>query len=42
MFAEDKTDVVPYVGTWIEMLWKLRRPSAPRVVPYVGTWIEMV
>ena len=35
--------VVPYVGTWIEMLALASLRSAPlRVVPYVGTWIEIM
>ena len=33
--------VVPYVGTWIEILSVCLRSSSSRVVPYVGTWIEI-
>ena len=33
--------VVPYVGTWIEILSIGRRIHFETVVPYVGTWIEM-
>ena len=36
-----KAHVVPYVGTWIEMLDTSHQKSVPDVVPYVGTWIEM-
>ena len=34
-------EVVPYVGTWIEITknWQIARMR--QVVPYVGTWIEM-
>ena len=35
--------VVPYVGTWIEIKRSLYVPiSSLRVVPYVGTWIEIL
>ena len=34
-------DVVPYVGTWIEMLAHCELFHRARVVPYVGTWIEI-
>ena len=34
--------VVPYVGTWIEMIVSALPPQLTIVVPYVGTWIEMV
>ena len=34
-------EVVPYVGTWIEMCLIPIRIWNPGVVPYVGTWIEM-
>ena len=33
--------VVPYVGTWIEILYPEVLRSATPVVPYVGTWIEI-
>ena len=37
----ENDQVVPYVGTWIEMpLMCSRYPCIP-VVPYVGTWIEI-
>ena len=39
--AYEWVEVVPYVGTWIEMtVWGLPRQPII-VVPYVGTWIEM-
>ena len=35
-------DVVPYVGTWIEMTKTTKSPKqSKKVVPYVGTWIEI-
>ena len=34
--------VVPYVGTWIEMVIRMIIHRRLRVVPYVGTWIEIV
>ena len=34
-------EVVPYVGTWIEITTLLFLQPLPSVVPYVGTWIEM-
>ena len=33
--------VVPYVGTWIEMLYTSLLTTRQYVVPYVGTWIEI-
>ena len=33
--------VVPYVGTWIEMHAKCYIEEMDLVVPYVGTWIEI-
>ena len=33
--------VVPYVGTWIEILSRSKKRSIIKVVPYVGTWIEI-
>ena len=34
--------VVPYVGTWIEIcLERLECMECMTVVPYVGTWIEI-
>ena len=35
------SNVVPYVGTWIEILSASASISAGVVVPYVGTWIEI-
>ena len=35
------TVVVPYVGTWIEILINEGHQTKFHVVPYVGTWIEM-
>ncbi len=32
--------VVPYIGTWIETLYKSRSKVRYLVVPYIGTWIE--
>ena len=38
--SADNTEVVPYIGTWIETL-PISRVVVPRlVVPYIGTWIE--
>ena len=34
--------VVPYVGTWIEMATEAAEAMENLVVPYVGTRIEMV
>ena len=39
--AQSRPDVVPYVGTWIEIIKILRRSRWIFVVPYVGTWIEI-
>ena len=36
-----KYQVVPYVGTWIEIISISGLSSADTVVPYVGTWIEI-
>ena len=33
--------VVPYVGTWIEMTYRDEDLTQNSVVPYVGTWIEI-
>ena len=33
--------VVPYVGTWIEILILIFGYGFDSVVPYVGTWIEI-
>ena len=33
--------VVPYVGTWIEISNKKTISQVAKVVPYVGTWIEI-
>ena len=33
--------VVPYVGTWIEILNVSKAVNIEDVVPYVGTWIEI-
>ena len=35
-------NVVPYVGTWIEILRSCSGFRILNVVPYVGTWIEMI
>ena len=34
--------VVPYVGTWIEILASGNTHPQDPVVPYVGTWIEIL
>ena len=34
-------EVVPYVGTWIEIELIAQGFSVWIVVPYVGTWIEI-
>ena len=39
--ACDEEAVVPYVGTWIEIMYESNFNNAADVVPYVGTWIEM-
>ena len=33
--------VVPYVGTWIEIIMSYAKNDYFTVVPYVGTWIEI-
>ena len=33
--------VVPYVGTWIEIVYTGKSVVDIIVVPYVGTWIEI-
>ena len=40
--AQSRPDVVPYVGTWIEIGRHSSMFQAYKVVPYVGTWIEML
>ncbi len=32
--------VVPYIGTWIETIYKCNTLMLHTVVPYIGTWIE--
>ena len=34
-------EVVPYVGTWIEIVTLVSSLYLIEVVPYVGTWIEI-
>ncbi len=34
-------EVVPFVGTWIEIPSRLAMRSGGFVVPFVGTWIEI-
>ena len=34
-------NVVPYVGTWIEICFENGQFLPDEVVPYVGTWIEI-
>ena len=34
------TQVVPYIGTWIETSGRMRKATLLGVVPYIGTWIE--
>ena len=34
--------VVPFVGTWIEILGLGRAKIKREVVPFVGTWIEII
>ena len=36
----DRNSVVPYIGTWIETVWKESCVKTRYVVPYIGTWIE--
>ena len=38
---DTEPEVVPYVGTWIEITKLYCHKPRYRVVPYVGTWIEM-
>ena len=40
--AKKSLDVVPYVGTWIEIVSFISLNTPPSVVPYVGTWIEIL
>ena len=35
-------EVVPHVGTWIEIVESSDGGVLAAVVPHVGTWIEMV
>ena len=37
-----RTNVVPYIGTWIETDQILSGINSVSVVPYIGTWIETV
>ena len=39
--SEAIEEVVPYVGTWIEMYLCQNSDDEAGVVPYVGTWIEI-
>ena len=39
---DDAFSVVPYIGTWIETIWKESFVKTHVVVPYIGTWIETV
>ena len=32
--------VAPYVGAWIETVWKYAKNIVNGVAPYVGAWIE--
>ena len=34
------TEVVPYIGTWIETKKGNKSEQHKGVVPYIGTWIE--
>ena len=36
----NSSNVVPYIGTWIETEGKLAAVIEKVVVPYIGTWIE--
>ena len=36
------SEVVPLVGTWIEIIERHFKCSVVRVVPLVGTWIEIL
>ena len=40
-YIRNNIAVVPYVGTWIEILHGHGQSAPAGVVPYVGTWIEM-
>ena len=35
-----QSEVVPYIGTWIETENIALSVERNRVVPYIGTWIE--
>ena len=35
-----RTQVVPYIGTWIETSYLKTKEYETVVVPYIGTWIE--
>ena len=39
--VEQWNNVVPYVGTWIEIHLLCIYYESDQVVPYVGTWIEI-
>ena len=32
--------VTPFVGVWIETVYRKRQPSRKNVTPFVGVWIE--
>ena len=34
------SEVVPYIGTWIETIMLRYHLQLQWVVPYIGTWIE--
>ena len=34
------SEVVPYIGTWIETKHPSTNRHSYQVVPYIGTWIE--
>ena len=34
------SEVVPYIGTWIETNLDIIWGTYDKVVPYIGTWIE--
>jgi len=38
---EANIEVVPHVGTWIEMISVTENVTTEEVVPHVGTWIEI-
>ena len=34
--------VAPFVGVWIEIIWKVGQIHKTKVAPFVGVWIEII